>query len=260
MKIVCCVKYVPDATADRRFNSDHTVDRAGVDGVLSELDEYAVEEALKIREAGDESEIVVVTMGPDIARAAILKSLQMGADSGVHVVDEAIHGSDAVGTSLVLAKVIEQQQADLVLCGMASTDGSMSVLPAMLAERLGLPQVTFASEVSLDGSTVRIRRDGDAATEMIEATAPLLLSVTDQANEPRYPSFKGIMAAKKKPVETVSLADLGIDAADVGLDAAWTRVEDAQSRPPRSAGTVVTDEDGTGADRLVEFLAGQKFI
>jgi len=260
MKIVCCVKYVPDATADRRFNSDHTVDRAGVDGVLSELDEYAVEEALKIREAVDESEIVVVTMGPDIARAAILKSLQMGADSGVHVVDEAIHGSDAVGTSLVLAKVIEQQQADLVLCGMASTDGSMSVLPAMLAERLGLPQVTFASEVSLDGSTVRIRRDGDAATEMIEATAPLLLSVTDQANEPRYPSFKGIMAAKKKPVETVSLADLGIDAADVGLDAAWTRVEDAQSRPPRSVGTVVTDEDGTGADRLVEFLAGQKFI
>src|SRR5680860_1256019 len=120
MKIVCCVKYVPDATADRKFNADNTVDRAGVDGVLSELDEYAVEEALKIREAGDESAIVVVTVGPDIARAAILKSLQMGADSGVHVVDDAIHGSDAVGTSLVLAKIIEQQLGDLVLCGMAS--------------------------------------------------------------------------------------------------------------------------------------------
>jgi electron transfer flavoprotein beta subunit len=184
----------------------------------------------------------------------------MGADSGVHVVDDAIHGSDAVGTSLVLAKVLEQQQADLVLCGMASTDGSMSVVPAMLAERLELPQLTFASEVTVDGSMVRIRRDGDAATEMIEATLPLLLSVTDQANEPRYPSFKGIMAAKKKPVETVSLAELGIDAGDVGLDAAWTRVADMRPRPPRSAGTIVTDEDGAGADKLVEFLAGQKFI
>ncbi len=260
MKIVCCVKFVPDATADRKFNADNTVDRAGVDSVLSELDEYAVEEALKIREAGDESEIIVVTVGPESARAAILKSLQMGADSGVHVVDDAIHGSDAVGTSLVLAKVLEQQQADLVLCGMASTDGSMSVVPAMLAERLELPQLTFASEVTVDGSMVRIRRDGDAATEMIEATLPLLLSVTDQANEPRYPSFKGIMAAKKKPVETVSLAELGIDAGDVGLDAAWTRVADMRPRPPRSAGTIVTDEDGAGADKLVEFLAGQKFI
>ncbi len=260
MKIVCCVKFVPDATADRKFNSDDTVDRAGVDGVLSELDEYAVEEALKIREAGEDSEIVVVTMGPEVARAAILKSLQMGADSGVHVVDDAIHGSDAVGTSLVLAKVIEQQQADLVLCGMASTDGSMSVVPAMLAERLRLPQLTFASEVTVEGSTVRIRRDGDAATEMIEATAPLLVSVTDQANEPRYPSFKNIMAATKKTVETVSLADLGIGAEDVGVDAAWSRVEAAHARSPRSAGTIVTDEDGAGADKLVEFLAGHKFV
>ncbi len=260
MKIVCCVKYVPDASADRRFNADHTVDRAGVDGMLSELDEYAVEEALKIRDAGDDAEIVVVTVGPESARAAILKSLQMGADAGVHVLDDAIHGSDAVATSLVLAAAIELQEPDLVLCGMASTDASMSVVPAMLAERLGLPQVTFGSEVTVDGATVRVRRDGDAATEVIEATAPLLLSVTDQANEPRYPSFKGIMAAKKKPVETFSIGDLGIDASDVGIDAAWTRVEDSQARPPRTAGTIVTDEDGTGADKLVEFLAGQKFI
>ena len=123
MKIVVCVKYVPDATADRTFSSDNTVDRVGVDGVLSELDEYAVEEALKIREAGDadDSQVVVVTMGPDEARAAILKSLQMGADEGVHIKDDAIHGSDAIATSLVLAKAIEQQGADLVLCGMAST-------------------------------------------------------------------------------------------------------------------------------------------
>ncbi|MFY9916694.1 MAG: electron transfer flavoprotein subunit beta/FixA family protein [Nocardioidaceae bacterium] len=261
MKIVVCVKYVPDATAARSFSADHTVDRVGVDGVLSELDEYAVEEALKIREsAGDDTQVVVVTMGPEQARAAILKSLQMGADEGVHINDDAIHGSDAIATSLVLAKAIESQGADIVLCGMASTDGSMSVVPAMLAERLGLPQVTFGSEVTVDGSTVRVRRDGDAATETIEASLPVLVSVTDQANEPRYPSFKGIMAAKKKPVAELTLSDLGLDAAEVGTDAAWTKVLEAQERPPRTAGTVVSDEDGTGADQLVEFLAGQKFI
>jgi electron transfer flavoprotein beta subunit len=261
MKIVVCVKYVPDATADRRFNADSTVDREGVDGVLSELDEYAVEEALKIRDAGgDDVEIVVVTVGPQVARQAILKSLQMGADAGVHVLDAAIHGSDAVATSLLLAETIERQSADIVLCGMASTDGSMSVVPAMLAERLGLPQVTFASEVAVDGTTVRIRRDGDTATETIEATTPVLLSVTDQANEPRYPSFKGIMAAKKKPVETLSVADLGVAPELVGAAAAWTQVDQVDARPPRSAGVVVSDEDGTGADQLVEFLATQKFI
>ncbi len=261
MKIVVCVKYVPDATAARSFSADHTVDRVGVDGVLSELDEYAVEEALKIREsAGDDTQVVVVTMGPEQARAAILKSLQMGADEGVHINDDAIHGSDAIATSLVLAKAIEGQGADIVLCGMASTDGSMSVVPAMLAERLGLPQVTFGSEVTVDGSTVRVRRDGDAATETIEASLPVLVSVTDQANEPRYPSFKGIMAAKKKPVAELTLSDLGLDDAEVGTDAAWTKVLEAQERPPRTAGTVVSDEDGTGADQLVEFLAGQKFI
>jgi electron transfer flavoprotein beta subunit len=259
MKIVVCVKYVPDATGDRRFNADNTVDRVGVDGVLSELDEYAVEEALQIRDASD-GEIVVVTVGPDVARAAVLKSLQMGCDAGVHVLDDAIHGTDAVGTSLILARTVERQAPDLVLCGMASTDGGMSVIPAMLAERLGLPQVTFASEVRVEGKMVRIRRDGDAATEIIEATLPLVLSVTDQCNEPRYPSFKGIMAAKKKPVETLTLDDLGIDRSQVGSAGAWTRVDSFSARPPRSAGTIVTDESGSGAEQLVGFLAGQKFI
>ena len=262
MKIVVCVKYVPDATADRKFNADNTVDRVGVQGMLSELDEYAVEEALKIRD-GDQSgdaQVVALTMGPADARAAILKSLQMGADSGVHVVDDAIHGSDSVGSSLVLAKAVERQGADIVLCGMASTDGSMSVIPAMLAERLGVPQVTFASEVTVDGSNVRVQRDGDAATEVIEASTPLVLSVTDQSNEPRYPSFKAIMAAKKKPVEELTLADLGVAAGDVGLEAAWSKVVAYAERPPRSAGTIVTDEDGTGANQLVDFLATQKFV
>src|SRR4051812_15068696 len=158
MNIVVCVKYVPDSTANPTFNSsDNTVDRVGVDGVLSELDEYAVEQALQIKEAADpdSSEVVAITIGPEVARAAILKSLQMGADAGVHVLDDDIHGSDALATSLILAKAVDAQDADIVLCGMASTDGSMSVVPAMVAERLGVPQVTFASEVTIDGDTVR---------------------------------------------------------------------------------------------------------
>ncbi len=188
----------------------------------------------------------------------------MGADQGVHVQDDAIAGSDAIATSLVLAKAIEKAgeggSVDLVLCGMASTDGEMSVVPAMLAERLDLPQVTLASVVETQGDQVRVKRDGDAATEVIGGTMPLVLSVTDQSGEARYPSFKGIMAAKKKPVETYSLSDLGVDAGQVGLDAAWTQVEETTERPPRSQGEIVTDEDGSGATALAEFLAAKKFI
>ena len=261
MNIVVCVKYVPDATADRRFEDDKTVDRVGVDGLLSELDEYAVEQALQVKEKlGDDTEVTVLSVGPEQATDAIRKALQMGADKGVHVVDEAIAGSDALATSLVLAEAIKKIEHDLVVCGMASTDGSMGVVPAMLAERLDVPAVTLGSEVEVDGTTVRIRRDGDAATETIEGTLPLVLSVTDQSGEARYPSFKGIMAAKKKPVETWSLSDLGVDAELVGLSAAWSTVEGTEARPPRTQGEVVTDEDGSGATALVEFLASKKFI
>ena len=241
MNIVVCVKFVPDAQAERTFNaSDNTTDRSTVDGLLSELDEYAVEEALKLIEQ-NEGEVTVLTVGPDEAADAIKKSLQMGADKGVHVNDAAIHGSDAVATSLVLAKAIEKLSAggsavDLVLTGMASTDGTMGVVPTMLAERLGLPAATLASELTLSGGVVSIRRDGDSASQTIEATLPALVSVTDQINEPRYPSFKGIMAAKKKPVESWTLADLGVDVADVGLDAAWTKVSSFEARPPRQQG------------------------
>ncbi|MDV3221644.1 electron transfer flavoprotein subunit beta/FixA family protein [Intrasporangium sp.] len=263
MNIVVCVKYVPDAQADRTFNaSDNTTDRENVDGLLSELDEYAVEAALKIVEAG-EGEVTVMTVGPDQAADAIKKALQMGADKGVHIKDDAIHGSDAPATSLILAEAIKKLSAetspDLVITGMASTDGTMGVVPTMLAERLGLPAVTFAAELTVEGGTATIRRDGDVSTQTIEASLPALVSVTDQINEPRYPSFKGIMAAKKKPVEEWSLADLGVDAGQVGLDAAWTRVESFAARPPRSQGTIVADE-GDGGQKLATFLAERKFI
>jgi electron transfer flavoprotein beta subunit len=260
MKIVVCAKFVPDATADRRFRSeDNTVDRAGVDGLLSELDEYAVETALTVKEAGD-AEVTVLTVGPEQAADAVKKGLQMGADAGVHVIDDGIHGSDAVATSLILSKALARLEADLIVFGMGSTDGGMGVVPAMVSERLGLPAVTLGSEVTVDGQTVRIRRDGDTASETIEGTLPLVLSVSDQANEPRYPSFKAIMAAKKKPVETWSLTDLEISPDQVGGASAWTEVVEVTARPPRSVGTIVTDDDGTGATQLVEFLSTNKFL
>ncbi|PKW25987.1 electron transfer flavoprotein subunit beta/FixA family protein [Phycicoccus duodecadis] len=263
MNIVVCVKYVPDAQSERTFQeSDSTVDRDAVDGLLSELDEYAVEEALKIVEARGEGEVVVVTVGPPAAADAIKKALQMGAHRGVHVQDDAIHGSDAVATSLVLTEAVKKAtdgSPELVLTGMASTDGTMGVVPAMMAERLGLPQVTYASELTVGDGTVTIRRDGDTASETVEASLPALVSVTDQINEPRYPSFKGIMAAKKKQVDTWSLADLGLEASQVGLDAAWTTVVTFAKRPPREQGQIVTDE-GEGGARLAEFLSAQKFL
>src|SRR3954463_663471 len=266
--IVVCVKYVPDATADRHFEPDNTVDRVGVDGLLSELDEYAVEQALQIKEkaggADGDTVVTALCIGPEKALDAVRKALQMGADKGIHVIDDAIAGSDAIAASLVLAEAVKKagdgSLPDLVVCGMASTDGSMSVVPAMLAERLDVPQVTFAAVVETQGDQVRIKRDGDTATEVIGATMPLVLSVTDQSGEARYPSFKGIMAAKKKPLETWSLGDLGVDAGEVGLSVAYTEVEDTTERPPRSAGEIVKDEDGSGATALTEFLASKKFI
>jgi len=267
VNIVVCVKYVPDAQADRGFEAgDSTTERVSVEGRLSELDEYAVEEALKIVEAGNADgggQVTVLTMGPEQATDAIKRALQMGAHAGVHVSDEAIAGSDSIATSLVLAKAVQKigegGTVDLVLTGMASTDGVMSVVPAMLAERLALPQVTYAAELTVEDGRVRIRRDGDASTQEITASLPALVSVTDQINEPRYPSFKGIMAAKKKPVQTWGIADLGIDPAHVGLGAAWTVVESVTARPPRQAGQVVKD-DGDGGLKLAEYLITHKFV
>lgn len=259
MNIVVCVKHVPDAQGERGFSEDNTTDRENVDGLLSELDEYAVEAALKLVEA-EGGEITALTVGPAQAVDAVEKALQMGADKAVHVSDDAIAGSDALATSLVLAEAIKKVgQPDLVLFGLASTDGGMSVVPAMVAERLGLPQVTQVSTLEVAGGNVTGRRDSDVASETVVASLPAVVSVTDQINEPRYPSFKGIMAAKKKPVETYSLADLGIDASQVGLDGAWTKVVSIEKRPPRQQGLVVTD-DGNGGAVLAQYLSLQKFV
>ena len=260
MKIVVLVKFVPDATGERTFAADGTVDRAASDGLLSELDEYAVEQALRIADDHDDVEVVALTLGPDDAADAIKRCLQMGAGAGIHVNDPAMHGTDSVGTSTVLAAAVRRAQPDLVLCGMASTDGAMGVVPSMVAERLGWPAVTLGSTLEVSGDTVTIRRDVDVASQTIEATLPAVVSVTDQSGEARYPSMKGILSAKKKPVEHWTLADLGVDPADVGLTAAWTKVLDTTPRPPKAAGRVVTDAEGAGATAVVEFLCAGKYI
>ncbi|MFP5283070.1 MAG: electron transfer flavoprotein subunit beta/FixA family protein, partial [Actinomycetes bacterium] len=208
----------------------------------------------------DDVEVVALTMGPEDAAAAIKRVLQMGGAAGIHVLDDALHGTDALGTSTVLAAAVRKAGPDLVVAGMSSTDGAMGVIPAMVAERLGWPAATLGASLELGDDAVTIRRDTDVARLTVEARLPAVVSVTDQSGEARYPSMKGILAAKKKPVQTWSLADLGIDAGEVGLDAAWTRVLQTTPRPPKSAGSVVTDEHGSGAQALTEFLVAGKYI
>jgi electron transfer flavoprotein beta subunit len=258
-KLVVLVKFTPDLTSDRRFLPDGTVDRGGVPGRLSELDEHAAEQALRVQEAGGGWELTYLTMGPEGAQEALRKALSMGGDAAVHVLDGALHGSDAFATSLVLAAAVRRIGFDLVVTGMASTDAGMGVVPALLAERLGVPAVTFAGRLSVAGDGVEILRDSDTSAETVTASLPALVSVTDRTGEARYPSFKGIMAAKKKPVQTWGLADLGVDPAEVGLGGARSVVLSAARRPARTAGQMVKD-DGEGGQALAEFLAAQRFI
>jgi electron transfer flavoprotein beta subunit len=198
-------------------------------------------------------------MGPDRAAESIRKALSMGPDKAVHISDEALHGSCAVATSKVLAAALRTLNADLILCGAESTDGRVQVMPHMLAERLGVAALTGARKLTVDGDTLTVERQTDEGYEVVTAATPAVVSVWDTINEPRYPSFKGIMAAKKKPVQTLSLADLGVPADEVGFAGATSAVVDFANRPPRSAGTRITDE-GTGGVQLVEFLASEKFV
>jgi len=264
MNIVVLVKQVPDTWAERKLkDADGTLDRASVDGLINELDEYAIEEGLQIAEAqrgaGADAEVTILTMGPEKAAESIRKALSMGADKAVHVVDDAVHGSDALQTSAVLAAALGQLEYDLILCGAEATDSQMSVMPALLAERLGIPQLSGARKLTVEGTTAKIERQTDAGYWALEAPLPAIVSTWDSMNEPRYPSFKGIMAAKKKPVETKTLADLGLDAGSVGLASAWTQVLDFAGRPPKGEGVKVTDE-GDGAEKFVGFLAAQKIV
>jgi electron transfer flavoprotein beta subunit len=259
MNIVVLVKQVPDSGAERTLkDGDHTADRTSVGNVINEMDEYAIEEALRLKEAGG-GEVTILTVGPDQATESIRKALSMGPDGAVHVVDDAIAGSDALQTSAVLAAALGTLQWDLVLCGAESTDGRVQVMPHLLAERLGAAALTGARKLTVDGSQLTVERQTDEGYEIVTAATPAVVSVWDTINEPRYPSFKGIMAAKKKPVQTLSLADLGIPAEEVGTAGATSQVLEFAKRPPRTAGQKVTDE-GDGGTRLVAYLTSEKFV
>lgn len=259
MNIVVCVKQVPDTWAERKLKpSDSTLDRESVDGVMNEIDEYAVEEALRLAEAHG-GEVTVLTMGPEKAAETIRKALSMGADKAVHLVDDQLHGSDALQTSYALAQVLKKIGFDLVILGSESTDARMGVLAAMLAERLSAPQVSLANKVEIEDNKVKIQRQTDYGHDKVEANMPAVISVVEKINEPRYPSFKGIMAAKKRPVSRLTVADADIDPSYVGLATAPTEVTAYTERPPRQAGVIVKDE-GDGGVKLAGYLASQKFI
>ncbi|MGV8967152.1 MAG: electron transfer flavoprotein subunit beta/FixA family protein [Cellulomonas sp.] len=267
MRIVVCVKHVPDIQSERSLGPDGRVVRDGGDGTLNELDENAVEAALTLLEAhvdaGGTGEVLALTVGPDDAEDAVRRGLQMGADVGIHVLDDAIAGSDVFGTATILAAAITylgaQEPVDLVMTGMAALDGQTSMLPAALAFALDLPQLTLAAEVAIEGDVVRVRRELDTASEVLTATLPALVSVTDQANEPRYPNFKGIMAARKKSVTVLTLADLGVDPGTVGVAGARTEVLEAAARPARENRILVTD-DGTAGAQLAAYLVEHKLV
>src|SRR3954464_6211967 len=193
---------------------------------MNEIDEYAVEEALRLKEAHG-GEVTVLTMGPERATESIRKALSMGPDKAIHVRDDALHGSCAVATSKVLAAALRPLNADLVICGAESTDGRVQVMPHMIAERLGVAALTGARKLTIDGPTLTVERQTEEGYEVVTASTPAVVSVWDTINEPRYPSFKGIMAAKKKPVDALSLGDLGVAAETVGFAGASSRVVEA---------------------------------
>src|SRR5439155_25594327 len=202
---------------------DYTVDRGSANNVINEMDEYAIEEALKVKEAHG-GEVTVLTVGPASAAESIRKALSMGPDKAVHVLDDALHGSCALATSKVLAAALRTLDADLIIAGAESTDGRVQVMPHMLAERLGIAAVTGARKLTVDGGTLTVERQTEEGYEVVTAATPAIVSVWDTINEPRYPSLKGIMAAKKKPVQTLSLADLGISPDEVGFAASTSTV------------------------------------
>ena len=256
MKIAVCVKHVPEGSA-RLDPGSMRLDRSG-EGTLNRFDANAVEEALRIKGDGD-AEVVVLSMGPERAADSLRKALAMGADRAVLVSDAAASGSDLVATSRVLAKALEREGADLVLFGQQASDGDGAVLWAAVAERLRLPVISQAAEVKVEADSVLVKRQTEFGYDLIESALPAVVAVSDAINEPRYPSLKGIMGAKKKPQDVLSLADLGIDAAEAGAAGSLTEVL-ALSAPPARGGSRKIEDDGNAAQAIVDFLAEKRLI
>ena len=255
MNIAVCVKHIPDPNVPPEMDGKY-LKREGVQGVLDPGDEFGVEAALQLKEVHG-GEVTLVSMGPPPAQEAIRRGLSMGADKGVLITDDSLKGADALVTARVLAAAIKKaDEFDLVIAGVESTDGYTGTMPATMAEFLGLPQVTFAKTIDVADSSLKVNRQTAEGYHVVECPLPALLTVTAGVNEPRYASFKGIMAAKKKPVETWGVGDLGLSGDDIAIKqdvAAQTPAEE------RKAGEVITD-DGTAATRIADFLQEAKVI
>ena len=259
MKIVVCVKDVPEAGPMRRMDpATMRVQRSG-DRSLNAFDLNAVEEALRLKEAAGDGEVILLSMGPAQALDSIRKGLAMGADRAVLVADDAAAGSDLVATSHVLAKAIERESPDLVLFGQQASDSDGAVMWAAVADRLRLPVISQISELEVSGGQVTAKRQTEFGYDKIRADLPAVLSVSDAVNEPRYPSLKGIMGAKKKPQDVVSLADIGVDASRAGEAGSRTTVR-ALNPPPSRGDNQKIEDDGTAAQKILEFLIERKLV
>jgi electron transfer flavoprotein beta subunit len=263
--IVVLIKQVPDTWSERKLtDGDYTLDREAADAVLDEINERAVEEALQIREKeaadGVEGSVTVLTAGPERATEAIRKALSMGADKAVHLKDDGMHGSDVIQTGWALARALGTiEGTELVIAGNEATDGVGGAVPAVIAEYLGLPQLTHLRKLSVEGGKITGERETDDGVFTLEANLPAVVSVTEKINEPRFPSFKGIMAAKKKEVTVLGLAEIGVESDEVGLANAGSTVLSSTPKPPKTAGEKVTDE-GEGGSQIAQYLVAQKII
>ena len=256
MKIAVCVKHVPEGNA-KIDPSTKRLDRTG-EGALNHFDANAVEEALRLKGDSD-TEVVVVSIGPAKAADSLRKALAMGADRAVLVSDDAVAGSDLVATSKLLAAALERESADLVLFGQQASDSDGAVLWAAVAERLRRPVVSQAAELSVDGGSLRVKRQTEFGYDVIEAPLPAVVAVSDAINEPRYPSLKGIMGAKKKPFDTLSLADVGVDAGDAGESGSKTEVLGLSDPPSRGDARKIED-DGNAAQAILDFLVEKRLV
>jgi electron transfer flavoprotein beta subunit len=259
MNVVVCVKQIPDPAAPQSLEpGTHTLDRSGK-LILDDSDSYGVEMALQLADAAGGGEVTLVSMAPNNETSGLRTALAMGAAKAILISDDALKGTDALGTAKVLAAAIRRAEPDLVLTATESTDGYTGTTPVQVAELLGFPSVTFAKSVAVEGSTVKVQRQTESGYDEVECPLPAVVTVTAGVVEPRYPSFKGIMAAKSKPVDTLTVADLGIDPGQVGLAGAGQEITDVTDAEARAAGEIVVDE-GDGAERIVGFLEGLKLI
>ncbi|MDQ3893752.1 MAG: electron transfer flavoprotein subunit beta/FixA family protein [Actinomycetota bacterium] len=259
MRIVVCVKHVPEANAPKRFDPEtRRLDRSG-DAALNAFDVHAVEEALRIKERVGDCEVVLVSLGPERALESLRKALAMGADRAVLVSDDAAAGSDLVATSHPVAAAVGREEPDLVLFGQQASDSDGAVLWAAVADRLRRPLISQAAELQLGDGKVTVKRQTEFGYDVIEAPLPAVVAVSDAINEPRYPSLKGIMGAKRKPQQTLAMGELGVSAELVGEAGSRTAVLAVNDPPPRGESLVIED-DGDAAEKIVEFLAAKKLI